>query len=72
MRSGATSVARMLPETSIASTIVSCCDGSRMIAAGRAAATSSAPIATSSSAGGRWRRHAPRRPSASFTRLRLA
>ena len=38
----------------------------------RAAATSNAPIATSSSAGGRCRRHAPRRPSASFTRLRLA
>ena len=40
MRFGLTSVARMLPETSIARMTVSCCDGSVTTAAGRAIATS--------------------------------
>ena len=39
MRLGLTSVARMLPETSIARITVSCCDGSVTTAVGRAIAT---------------------------------
>jgi hypothetical protein len=72
MRFGSTSVARMLPDTSIASTIVSCCEGSLITACGRAIASSSSVIARNSKTGGTWRRQALRGPSASFTRLRLA
>ena len=71
-RFGCTSAARMLPDTSIASTMVCSCSGRLTIAAGRATASSSEAMATSSSAGGTWRRQAPCRPSASFTRPRLA
>ena len=52
MRLGCTSVARMLPDTSIARMMVSCCDGSVITAVGRDAANSSAASASSSSAGG--------------------
>ena len=72
MRSGWTSVARMLPETSIASTMVFSADGSVITAAGRPAAISSPVIAVSSSAGGRWRRQATLLPIAALTRPRLA
>ena len=49
MRLGLTSVARMLPETSIARITVSCCDGSVTMAAGRAIATSISASATRNS-----------------------
>ena len=55
-RFGWTSAARMLPDTSIASTMVSCCEGSVITAVGRAVASSSAASASSNSAGGTWRR----------------
>ena len=71
-RFGCTSAARMLPETSIARTIVSWAEGRVISAAGRDEANSSALIASSRSTGGTWRRQAPPRPIASRTRPRLA
>ena len=62
----------MLPETSIASTIVSCAEGSVISAAGRDEANSSVASARNISTGGTWRRQALRAPSASLTRPRLA
>ena len=62
----------MLPETSIARTIVSCADGKVISAAGRDDASSSAASARNISTGGTWRRQALRLPSASLTRPRLA
>ena len=56
MRLGLTSVARMLPETSIARITVSCCDGSVTTAAGRAIATSISARAPRNSSGGTCRR----------------
>ena len=56
MRLGLTSVARMLPETSIERITVSCCDGSVTTAAGRAIATSIRVNAARNSSGGTWRR----------------
>ena len=56
MRLGLTSVARMLPDTSIAMITVSCCDGSVTTAAGRAIARIIKVSATRNSAGGRCRR----------------
>ena len=72
MRSGSTSAARMLPETSIASTMVFSADGKVITAAGRAAAISSPAIAVSNNAGGRCRRQARPLPIASLMRPRLA
>ncbi len=72
MRSGSTSVARMLPDTSMASMMVSCCDGRLITAIGRPAATSSAATASNISAGGKWRRQATLVPIASFTSARFA
>ena len=54
-RVGLTSVARMLPDTSIARITVSCCAGSVTVAAGRPTDTSSSAIASRKRAGGRWR-----------------
>ena len=71
-RLGCTSVARMLPETSIAKTMVSCCDGSFSRAIGLALASSSTATASSSSAGGRWRRQPGPLPMACLTRATLA
>ena len=56
----------MLPETSIARTIVSWADGRVISAAGRDEANSSAASASSSSTGGTWRRQALPRPIASL------
>ena len=58
MRLGLTSAARMLPDTSIARIIVSCCDGSVTTAAGRAIASIISVSASRNSTGGTWRRHA--------------
>jgi len=52
-RLGSTSLARMLPETSIARITTSCCEGSVMVALGRAMATIRAASASRTSAGGR-------------------
>ena len=71
-RFGWTSAARMLPETSIARTIVSCADGKVINAAGRDDANSSVARARKRSTGGTWRRQALRLPSASLTRPMLA
>ena len=49
---GWTSVARMLPETSIARMIVSYCEGSVSVACGRATATMSAISASRNTSGG--------------------
>ena len=46
----------MLPETSIARMIVSCCDGSVTTAAGRAIATIISVSAHRNKSGGTWRR----------------
>ena len=72
MRLGLTSVARMLPETSIARITVSCCDGSVTTAAGRATASSSSVSASRNSSGGTCRRKRGPVPIASFTSARLA
>ena len=52
MRFGSTSAARMLPDTSIARMIVSCCDGRVRVAVGRATATTSAVSASRNNSGG--------------------
>ena len=70
-RFGSTSVARMLPETSIARMTVCWVLGSVRVAKGRAAASSIAVIASRNSTGGTWRRQAPA-PMAALTRDRLA
>ena len=66
-RVGFTSSARMLPETSMARITVSCCDGSVIVVAGRASATSIRVSAPRSMSGGTWRRKLTRLPSASRT-----
>ena len=71
-RLGCTSVARMLPETSMARMMVCWVEGSVTVATGRAAASSMAANASSSSRGGMWRRHPVVRPMASRTMDRLA
>ena len=72
MRLGATSVARMLRETSIAKTIVCCCDGRVKTALGRAIATIATTSASRNSSGGTWRRIRWPGPIASLTSIRLA
>jgi hypothetical protein len=59
MRSGFTSVARMLPEISIERITVSYWLGRRSSAAGRANATSPMTSASRKTNGGTWRRHSP-------------
>ncbi|MCY1383624.1 hypothetical protein D9M69_717690 [compost metagenome] len=71
-RFGSTSVARMLPETSIARMMVCCCEGSSTTAMGRADASSMAAKASSSNSGGTWRRQPGPWPMASRTMDRLA
>ncbi len=71
-RFGSTSAARMLPDTSIARMIVSCCDGSVITAVGRATATNSAVSASRNSTGGTCLRQPGPRPSASLTSDRFA
>ena len=71
-RLGSTSVARMLPETSMASMMVSCCEGRAMVAKGRAEASNSAASASKNSRGGRWRRQEALPAMAWRTRARLA
>ena len=71
-RLGCTSVARMLPETSMARMMVCWVEGSVMTATGRAAASSIAASASSSNTGGMWRRQPCVRPMASRTMERLA
>src|SRR5262249_51523753 len=71
-RLGWTSVARMLPETSIAMMIVCRCDGSVTTAAGRAMETIMVINASRKSNGGMCRRKRCRAPIASLTMLRLA
>ena len=56
MRVGCTSVARMLPDTSIANMMVSCCMGKVTTAKGRDAANSITVIASKNKIGGMWRR----------------
>ena len=72
MRLGSTSAARMLPDTSIARMMVRCASGSVITASGRAIATSSVPMASSSSSGGTWRRQPGPLPSAALATARLA
>ena len=72
MRLGLTSVARMLPDTSIAMMTVSCCDGSVTTAAGRAIARIIKVRATRNNAGGTCRRRRWPVPSASRMIERLA
>ena len=62
----------MLPDTSIASMMVSCCEGRVTTANGRAAASSMATIASRNSAGGMWRRTLKPVPMASLMMDRLA
>ena len=71
-RVGCTSVARMMPETSIARMIVSCCVGSVMTAAGRAMARIIAASAPRNSSGGMCRRMRGPAPIAFFTSAMLA
>ena len=71
-RFGCTSVARMLPDTSIASTTVLCCEGSVTTAVGRATASSMHVSARRNSTGGTWRRQPGPRPIASRTSGRFA
>ena len=66
-RLGLTSVARMLPETSMARMMVCWFDGSVTTACGRAAASSIAASASRNSAGGMWRRIDWPGPIASLT-----
>src|SRR5262245_12243306 len=72
MRLGLMSVARMLPDTSIARMIVSCCDGSLITASGRDTANISTSSARPSSSGGTWRRQPGPLPSACLTSATLA
>ena len=72
MRLGLTSVARMLPDTSIARITVSCCDGSVTTAAGRAIATIISVNEARYRSGGTWRRRRPPAFCASRTIDRLA
>ena len=71
-RFGLTSVARMLPDTSIARMMVSWVDGKVMTANGREAATNMAATASRNNTGGTWRRQLMLLPMASFTMDRLA
>jgi hypothetical protein len=71
-RLGSTSVARMLPEMSIARITVSCCVGSVMVVCGRASASSMAASASRKKAGGMWRRMRWLAPIASRTIARFA
>jgi hypothetical protein len=71
-RFGSTSVARMLPEMSIARITVSCCVGSVIVACGRAIARSMAASARKKSSGGMWRLMRWPAPIASRTSPRLA
>jgi hypothetical protein len=71
IRSGSTSLACMLRETSIARISVVYSVGNVTVALGRAAATRAAIVASRNSAGGTWRRQ--RRPrAAARTSVRLA
>ncbi len=72
MRLGLMSVARMLPDTSIARMMVSCCDGSLITAVGRDTANISTSSARPSSSGGTWRRQPGPLPSACLTSATLA
>ena len=72
MRSGSTSFARMLPETSSDRMMISCWEGSLTTAAGRATAAIMIASATRNSSGGTWRRKRCPAPMASFTIVRLA
>ena len=71
-RLGCTSVARMLPDTSMASMMVSCVIGRLTTAKGRAAASSSRVMASNSSSGGICRRSVRPGPMASLMMDRLA
>ncbi len=71
-RLGLTSVARMLPDTSMARMMVSWVDGRVITANGRDAATSIAVMASRNRIGGTWRRKFRLVPIASFTIDRLA
>ena len=71
-RLGWTSVARMLPETSIARITVCCCDGSVTTAVGRAMPMINAASDSSSTAGGTWRRQRAPGAIAPLTMARLA
>ena len=71
-RLGSTSVARMLPDTSMASMMVSFCDGRVTTAKGRAAASSMAASDIKNSSGGICRRTLCPLPMASRTMDRLA
>ena len=62
-REGATSVACMEPEWSIASTMLACSAGTATLTCGRASAASSPASASKPSAGGRCRRQPGRRGS---------
>ena len=71
MRSGCTSVARMLPETSMASMMVWSCEGRVITASGRAAASSRATSASRKRNGGMCLRRCCAGPMASRTSDRL-
>ena len=71
-RLGLTSVARMLPDTSMASMMVCWSEGKVTTANGRDEATSMAPRASKNSTGGMWRRTLWPLPMASRTMDRLA
>ena len=71
-RSGSTSFARMLPETSMERITVSCWEGRRTTAAGRAMAAIMRASDSRKSSGGTWRRSRAPVPMASFTMARLA
>jgi hypothetical protein len=71
-RSGSTSLARMLPETSMDRMTVSCCEGSCTTAAGRAMAVIMSARDSRKSSGGTCRRKRWPAPMASFTMARLA
>jgi len=62
----------MLSETSIASMMVCCCEGSVMTVDGRAMAMIIAIIDSRKSSGGMWRRRRCAGPSATFIRFTLA
>jgi hypothetical protein len=66
-RFGWTSVARMLPDTSMARMMVCWLEGRVTTATGREAASSIAAIASRNSAGGMWRRTCWPGPIASLT-----
>ena len=69
---GSTSVARIEPERSIASTIVACSAGTAIVASGRASATASADSASPYSATGACRRQPGVRGSAEARTAGLA